>query len=724
MIRRHTAVSTAEPLGSAFAGLALCPAVGFALPPGQAGPVFGQDVWDFSQVTGLPAYMKTADRILDFTPIRNPLWRVVAKEYVAALMLPGYERVRELPRAVRTPHTVQTCNLKLKETARWLNWLTSHGISQLGDVTEYHCTAYVAERERRRDKRGEVIGQQSPTMARAANVVIELAYYHELFSTDRYPADLQPFGGRAASTVAGLRRTRNGENSTPVVPDEVLQPLLSAALYMVQVLAPHILVLRDQVRDLQQSTPNPAPQARGVAVLEEVVRRRIAAARPLDRLPQGRITLRLSKGTFEPDDPLLQVSLDSLAREAGRSGFNYRDLPALRPVLLRALDAVGVEQPWGRDAAEVIRADEQGEIPWTVPIPEDQVRTLEHQLRTACIIVTAAVSGMRISEIAELAVGCRLTEEPIPGMVRYRLASKVIKGQPLGGTDDEWIVTEEVHHAVKVAEDLMGSEEPGTLLFGNFAFNLLYERFCRWVNGPSGQRLGLAPIPEHQVSLRMFRRTLAVALAYRPGGVLATKIALKHVSVATTEGYANRPGGAQSRLLAEVTAEEQQRNLDLVLAEYRKHQQGIQPSGPGARDLVKFFESVDSSLHEQTTKAPHVVLNDQQIRTMLSKRASSLHLGVANYCWFTDPSRALCLKLAQTPNAKKPLIGMCDSTRCPQATHHACHRPVWAEHQTTTKVFLGNLGRGHRVERERLEADLARCEHVLAEIDSATGSGA
>jgi hypothetical protein len=139
---------------------------------------------------------------------------------------------------------------------------------------------------------------------------------------------------------------------------------------------------------------------------------------------------------------------------------------------------------------------------------------------------------------------------------------------------------------------------------------------------------------------------------------------------------------------------------------------------------VKFFESVDSSLHEQTTKAPHVVLNDQQIRTMLSKRASSLHLGVANYCWFTDPSRALCLKLAQTPNAKKPLIGMCDSTRCPQATHHACHRRVWAEHQTATKVFLGNLGRGHRAAREHLEADLARCEHVLAEIDSATGSGA
>ena len=28
--------------------------------------------------------------------------------------------------------------------------------------------------------------------------------------------------------------------------------------------------------------------------------------------------------------------------------------------------------------------------------------------------------------------------------------------------------------------------------------------------------------------------------------------------------------------------------------------------------------------------------------------APALHLGPANYCWFTDPSRALCLKLAGT----------------------------------------------------------------------------
>lgn len=37
---------------------------------------------------------------------------------------------------------------------------------------------------------------------------------------------------------------------------------------------------------------------------------------------------------------------------------------------------------------------------------------------------------------------------------------------------------------------------------------------------------------------RMLRRSLAIAIAQRPGGLLAVKVHLKHVSVATTKGYA------------------------------------------------------------------------------------------------------------------------------------------------------------------------------------------
>lgn len=209
-------------------------------------------------------------------------------------------------------------------------------------------------------------------------------------------------------------------------------------------------------------------------------------------------------------------------------------------------------------------------------------------------------------------------------------------------------------------------------------------------------------------------------MAYRPGGLLASKIHMKHIAVATTEGYASRPGGAQAELLSEVNKYESERNLQLVLEEFRNYQQGILPAGPGARSLTEFFAGIDEKLDAPSAAAPKTQRNDRDVLNLLTKRAKVLHLGPANYCWFTDPSRALCLKLAGTPAADRPLIGMCDSARCPQATHHSCHRPVWAEHADRTEIFIGQLGTTRKAERTRLQADHDRALRVVAEIDAAS----
>ncbi len=218
---------------------------------------------------------------------------------------------------------------------------------------------------------------------------------------------------------------------------------------------------------------------------------------------------------------------------------------------------------------------------------------------------------------------------------------------------------------------------------------------------------------------------MSIELAYRPGGVLATKIHLKHVSVATTEGYAARPGGAQAELLAEVNKHEAEHKLAVVLQEYRNYQAGILPAGPGAAGLTEFFAHIDGA-RASGADGPKVQHSDRDILNLLSKRARTLHLGAANYCWFADPSRALCLKLAGTPDATAPLAGMCDSARCPQATHHAVHRDAWAGHAENTRIFLGSLGPTRKAEKARLQGDLDRAMAVIAGIDaaiSATGNG-
>jgi hypothetical protein len=394
----------------------------------------------------------------------------VAKEHVVATLLPGHDRVRDLPHARRIPLTLQTSSQRLVEMVRWLNWLTAHDISSLAQVTDWHCDAYATDRAEHQPVRGTRSGDPANGRAQAVTVILELALYRELFTTDRYPAGWRPFGGR--NVTAASARPVSTANTTPAVPAAILQPVLAAALYLVQTLGPCI-----------------------------------------------------AAGHTAADDPLAEVSGTAVAREAGLRMTNLP--PELRPVLLDAIERVGVEYPWGRNAQLVDRADGDGSVSWTEPLDDQQAFGLRRVLRTACIIVIAAVSGMRASELLELVVGCRKQPQQVAdGLVRYKITSKVIKGAPPCGLDDEWVVTREVFDAVGIAEQLLDQPEPGTLLLAPCTFSMHYSFLRSWVNGPAGRRLGLAPIPDGQVNLRMLRRTLAVELAYRPGGLLAAKVHL------------------------------------------------------------------------------------------------------------------------------------------------------------------------------------------------------
>ena len=704
---------------SLLAGADVCAAAGFRLRPRGRAAMFDDDVWRFGDVDGLSVQMsRPAYTRMDFTAISDPRWRLTAKEYLFARLAPGHPEVAVLPRAFRVPLTLSSCIRRLAETTRWMDWLTAQQVPSLGDVTQDHCDRYLAGRRLRTDAAGTVIGTLEASVARVAAVaIIELASYGELLSADRYRDGFTPWNGRSSSQVAGMRPP--AENKTPVVSQEILQPLLAAALYMTSTIAPHLVMLPPQVQQQRREDARLGEAAPDPGRIEQALRRHADEGQPLEAVRDVTARVRLRQG-WSPGDPLLNVSFTALAREAGTGRIRPAALATIRPLIEQALAIVGTAKPWGRQAAHVPRADDTGTTPWTLPLDEREIRDLTGYAHTACLLLAAALTGMRQSELMELRHGCRSTSHHGDGMTRYRLRSKLVKGQPLGGTSEEWVVIEAVHDAIGIAEQLSRlTGVPGDLVFGRFSFDLRYSWFREWVNGPAGQRLGLTPIPDGAVNPRRLRRTLARELAYRPGGLLAAKIALKHVSVATTEGYAARPGGAQGKFLAEIAEDEADRSLQVVLAEFRNYQNGIMPAGPGARELSEFFAAVDKDLAGPDADAPRVVASDQHVLNLLSKRAQVLHLAAANYCWFTDPSRALCLKMAGTPAAGKPLAGMCDSARCPQATHHPCHRPVWADAVASTTAFIGSLGRTRTAERTRLQTELDRARRVVASIDAA-----
>ena len=704
---------------SPFTGSDVCAAAGLRIVPGGHTVSFDQDAWHFNDVAGLPAYLHRTSVRLDFTIITRRRWQLVAKEYIYARLAPANPVVAVLPGAYRVPLTLQSCAQRLIETAGWLNWLTGQQITSLGQVTQDHCDRYLIERGRRKDPAtGTVTGTlQDASLRVPAAVVIDLAGYGELFTADHYAAGFTPWRGRTSAQVAGVRS--GGENKTPPLDQQLLQPLLAAALYMTATLGPHVAALRQALRQHHLARGRLRSSQATLDELHSVLGRHINAGYPLQAMGNPGIQGRLAKG-WAPGDPLLPVSFAALANTAGARQLNPGIIAEGRQAILDALRQVGLARPWARDAACVAAADGTTVIPWTVPLDDMEARHLAGFLHTACLVTTAMITGMRDCELKELRIGCRRSTVTGPGLTRYRLAGKLIKGQGPGGTDDEWVVVEEADHAVALAEQLCDDTTPGAAVFGRFAFSARYPRLRTWVNGPAGQRLGLAPIPGGPVNPRMMRRTLAQELSYRPGGLLAAKVHLKHISAATTEGYTSRPGGAQAKLLAEIGEHEASRNLTLVAAEYRNYRNGIMPAGPGGRELTAFFGSVDGQM---AAAAPNVAASDQHLLNLLSKRAKVLHIGAANFCWFSDPSRALCLILAGTPGADAPLIGMCDSARCPQATHHQQHRAVWADTVSNGTVFIGTLGRTRKTEQARLQGEVDRAQRVVDAIDAARQTG-
>jgi hypothetical protein len=710
---------TAPVAAHPFAGLVVAEAAGLRMEPGNARALFDQPTWDLTGLADAPVTMGNHRKILDFTAIANPRWRTVAREYLLARLAPHHPAVATMPHAYRTPINPNSLWTELRHLTSWFNTLTTMGITTLAEVEQHHCDRYLAQASLSQDNRRDLTPS---TVAPRIRATKNLARYTEILS-DRYRPGFEPWAGRGTHDVAGL--TLEVVNKVPPVPDWLLTPLLGACLYLVHTVAPHVIAEAERVRAFEHRQ---ACSRRGLLVgeidtLAEMIEQRRRAGIPAYRLgPSGQA--QRARNGWSPDDPLIDLAWNIFVVEAVGAFGHRRNLEKLRPQLQRWVGECGVEPPWCRDAAPIPHHRTGEPLAWSRPLARVEFDVTAYAVQSACYYLTAALTGMRASELLELRAGCCRSESRPDGGIRHRVTTRKIKGERFGGTEDAWVVIDDVHHALGVAESLTDAPD-GNLLFAADS-NTSMRRYLsvrEWVNGEHGRRLGLDPIPDGSVSPRGLRRTLAMTLAQRPHGLLAAKIALKHVSVVTTEGYAARPGGHQAAFLAEVADQEEAEHLRLTVAAFRDFQQGMLPAGQGARGLLAEFASVEQRLTGHDPGAVTVV-DDRRVERALKAKASTLHIGVANYCWFSDPAKALCLKLAGTPTADQPLLGMCDSARCSQATHHREHRQVWADHaEQITTVFLGNP-RLSRLERTRAQTAHDRAVRVIAEIDAAAATTA
>ncbi|MFE5767661.1 hypothetical protein ACFQ7O_04800 [Streptomyces sp. NPDC056485] len=669
--------------------------------------------------------MRAPEKHLLFDRIIHRPWRVVAKELSLAWIASRDERVLALPRARRIPRHPRTLYARLYHLTFWLNWLHERRVATLAAVTQDHCDAFLREYGVVRDKTtGAVLRNKAGGSLRTVvSAMQDITDYREVLSADRHRPGFRPWGTRSPRLVTGAPSRLQVVIKTEPLDDAVLRPLLTACLHLIDVLGPHIASLRTHLHAEHEAARKAewSRNLRDPGLLGSLVDAHLQTGRALPRLGDGQVTKRLRSG-WDPADPLLPVNFQALLRPSGHRDIARALFVQARPLLEGAVAEVGTEHLWCRDAPDVPRADTGEPVPWSLPLPTlsayAQIRVASH----ACKVATSALTGMRSSELMELTVGCRRTDaDDGTGLTRHRLVSKVVKGRLWGGEMDEWVVIDEVVRAIALAEQLTGAL-PGQPLFGpfpGFESRGAMTWLRQWVASPAGQRMGLEAIPDEPVHPRRLRRTLSVEMAARPGGVLATKVHFKHLKVATSGGYAGRPGGAQAVFHHEWKKEEAKEKTRRTFEAYRQFEQGQLPAGPGADSLMAAFRAVESELADHEP-GPAKVVTDRQIELLLKKKASVLHLSAANYCWFEDPAKALCLKLAGTWSAAAPLTGLCDSSRCPQSTHHLTHRPVC---QTSADNGAGLLAspRIPAREKDRLRAEHERSTRVLEAIDAAAG---
>ena len=613
----------------------------------EAGPLFGEEVWDVSGFVPRTTAVPRAD----FTTLADPEKRRTAKEYlysrinraVAANQLSGTARPMKITALYHELCKVRTVLLDLDRV----------GAGRLCEVRRAHLDEVLVGWKRHPDRAAELVGTLKHLGA------------HGPFLTDSLV--ITPWPGRPANLVAGRRPPR--DNLTERIPEHIMAPLLLAAVFYVETASADLLGAREEIARLEKARAGRrlGPGEARVA-LEALIEERRQSGRGIPALP--RQAAHKEPGAIVHDGVVQAPNGELVGMLAGVHGTSYH-----RGLLAAAGAELGYEEG-GLDTA-ISRFASTGR-PWRTRLDPWSLRTELTQLRTACWIVIAYLSGMRDAEVRELGRDCAVEDVGAEGRVRHKLVGRVFKDRRLVGEGADWVVLEVVHRAVEV---LLEVNDDPTHLFGHSrgagfellsAMSLRLNRFAAHVEELFGtpERAfipgcrGGEEAGRWWFTTRQFRRTLAWHIAHQPFGVVAGARQYKHAAVAVFEGYA---GTSPSGFAAEIEAEQATARLDYLEELYRDWSAGGPSGGGAARSVDAEFSRIQAELSE----LPGTLADRRRLRSMLDHLAVTLHPGVLGDCFYR-PETALCAKrVAPQAGRPAPVLDACLS--CPNARRSTAH---------------------------------------------------
>lgn len=583
-------------------------------------------------------------------------------------------------RSVEWP-SPQTVRQRVGYTHYLVRWLASEGVRNVMDIDQEHLRAFA-------EHVIDLKGQTANTKNRRLESVVRWAAWGPLLPTEfRIPTpDWAP-------EPYAVKSQARSDNRTARIPQDTMRPLLHWAATFIDAYSADMIAAYDLAcawRDYEPDAPQSLTQAARIrAMFQGYIDR--DEALPMSATQHGQLAgdyLRASHGLNDVKPSTLSTIYTK--EYADLLPIERRDMPVAPLSITCPAEYEGLLHPISFYDCVPNRA------------APPRIMTL---LQTACIIVTAYLTGMRSDELRTLKPGCC----PPPfaaadGTIQFRVNGTVAKRHALDtglntGMKEripaQWATIGLVSRAIAVAESIHARITPDAMfLFASPSDSAepvssplaaqMIGRFIDHVNDQLSVRdeakaFPMIPIDEAgDITLSRFRRTLAWFIRRQPGGEVTLAVQYQHVGIVIGEGYA----GAQESGMQDLLDEEgRNTRLDLLAHVAASLADGQGVSGPAARRLIA-----------STEKARGIdYMSEKALRVLLRDPAMDIHDNPASLalCVFV-PDQAQCRKLRLAGKSDQPNLLDCRPT---------CLNRVMTDEQATMAES--------RAEELRHEADMS-----------------
>lgn len=611
--------------------------------------LYGDSEWSLEALPRTPGGTKRTvlrfDRLLaQFVEAAKHLAYLTINEPTPGALLHGASS-----RSVEWP-SPQTVRQRVGYTQYLLNWLADERVHNITDIDQERLHAFALHVL-------DLKGQTANTKNRRLEAVVRWAAWGPLLPTEfRIPAPhwaLEPYA---------VKPTVRSDNRTARIPQDTMRPLLHWAATFVDAYSADILAAYDLACAWRDHAPETPARVTQTARIREMFQGYLdrGEALPMSGAKRGQLAgdyLRALHGLNDVKPATLSTIYTT--EYADLLPVEERDTPVRPPSTTCPADYEGLLHPISfYDCA-----------PNRVAAPK--MLTL---LQTACLVVTAYLTGLRSDELRTLKPGCC----PPPfvaadGTIQFRVNGTVAKRHALEsglntGVKEripaQWATIGLVSRAVAVAESIHSRLTPeapflfvapsdgGEPLSSPLAAQMI-RRFIDHVNGQLTARdhaNAFPPIPTNQagdITLSRFRRTLAWFIRREPGGEVTLAIQYQHVGTVIGEGYAGTIESGMHDLLDE---EDRSTRRDLLAHVAASLADGHGVSGPAAGRFIAAAEKARGIDY----------LSEKALRTLLRDPAMEIHDNPAALalCLF-DPDQAQCRKLRLAGKSDQPNLLDC-----------------------------------------------------------------